>query len=1079
MIAMSDSLAVRPTPQRARTLHGILRSRLDLDIGHAHVGFFNRNSKQWQTESQREFLMRAAGCAMHMRSGGLVDGSAVILACSSPESTLLGFFGAILANAIPVVLPLRPAFDSQDVVANRIQQTRELLGTESWLLIESRNGKLVAPRPSDNLFLEFDVSDMRPLQVIDVLPNEPSGAISHIQLTSGSTGSGKGVAVTNASLLANIDALRDRIEVNPYDVFISWLPLYHDMGLVSKAILPFVLGVDTFLMSPFDFLSEPIRWLEAISMFRGTVSASPTFGYELVSSRVRHEQLENIDLSSWKSAYCGAEPISASVMRAFYEKFAASGLRSAAFTPSYGLAEATLAVTAIHTEETSRTIRVTRKSLSQLDKIELGSNDVDSVEVVALGKPVKGLSVSLRDSGGNEVDGELTCGEIVVNGTSVTDGWLENGGVITPFAFDGLRTGDIGFFENEELFVVDRIKNILIRNGHNYSSLVLEQAIATLLEVAPENVLVFDIDVLRNSGLTAVIETPRGVEPQILLQRILTGLDNLELRPEQFVFVKHGSVERTTSGKKRHVAIRNALRDGTLRNVLLRHELDHEHRHVVDLRDDHMSPDELELLDMVRSDVRRRGLTVEVSVHSHLTGDLDFDSLGIIELALRAESRFNVELEQRTIAEMKTVDDLLCAIRRTTHDGPFETGLSETLKQLKKRVPQFYTTIDDVRPNREISVDGRWMTDLSSCGYLGLEDRPEVAEAIESAHRHWGLQRWSTRAVGAPVSVRQLEQRLASKIGAPDTMVFGTITLLHVGVLPILAGQNGSILIDSAAHTSMQEATALARGKGVTTVSFRHGDLNELEAKLQRLSDKSNRIIALDGVYSMSGALLRLDDYKKLAEKYDAWLYVDDAHGFGVIGEHPSPAHPLGHNGNGIVRHTGGNYDRIFYVGGLGKAYSTAMGLISCPSPEYRELFHNAFTSIFGHLTSTSSIAQANAVLDIDERDGEAIRSQLTALIRQLVDGAENLGFQVRSRDSAIVNVIVGDVDSLITGTNVLWEDGIKITPAMFPAVPLDEGGLRFTVTATNTEEQIDKVLTSLGRLKVILSEQKSVARQP
>lgn len=1065
-------------------LCSVFRSRIVDESDSAVIGFYDRSLRSWTTQRQADFLRRSTDVATQLiRAGGSPRGY-VVVAASSPEATLLGFAGSILADMVPTILPIRPAFDGRGAIAQRIENAMSLLGTNTLTLVEHRNDKPIVQLDHDIHALALLPESIVGSDDPGNLPSRSTGPICHVQLTSGSTGTGKGVAVTHSSLLANITALRERIEVTPYDVFISWLPLYHDMGLVSKAMLPLVLGVDTYLMSPFDFLSDPHLWLRAISDHRGTVTASPTFGYNLVTKKVTDQQLSQLDLSSWKSAYCGAEPISADVARAFYARFAPCGLPTNAFTPSYGLAEATLAVTGIRTRERWRSLRVTQNSLSRLDEIEISDESDGSVEVVALGAPVDGLQLSLVDGDGHMITDELACGEIVVDGSSVAAGWLHDGGVLQPFDENGLHTGDIGFFHDGELFVVDRIKNIVIRNGHNYSAQVLEQTLASLAGVEIDDVIVIDRDIANGTGLTGVVELPKKISvAQPHLDAVLSGIDRFEPPLESIVFVRAGSLPRTTSGKKRHIAVRELLNNDALA-LLARHDM-HElplatagQEIALDLATlegqsqvtFESSSDEQELLELVSGHVRSRGLDIPVTMASRLQHDLDFDSLGLLDLAMHAEENYSIQLSQGIVANLKTVRDLALAVNAARDNTSTSTGgLAAALKRLKERVPQYYTVVDDVKESRQILVEGRWMTDFGSCGYLGLEDEPDVLDAIDVAHRKWGLQRWSTRAVGLARPVLEIERRLASLIGVPDTMVFGTITLLHIGVLPILAGNDGVIVIDTAAHTSMQEAAALARGKGTSVVPFKHGCVEDLRMRLEMHRDRARRIIVLDGIYSMSGAALDVRTYQTLAEEYDAMLYIDDAHGFGVVGEYPTQEQPLGHRGNGIVRHSGCDYNRIIYVGGLGKAYSTSMGFVSCPTPEYRNLFHSASTTIFGHLASTSVLAQVDAVLDINERDGEQRRERLCSLLTQLADGVEALGYEIRSRDSAVLNVIVGDIESLITATNVLWEDGIKITPAMFPAVPLDEGGLRFTVTATNTPEQVDQVLKSLTRLRPLL----------
>lgn len=1063
---------------RANDLSACFAERMKEPKSASSISFYDRPTKSWKSENQADFLRRSTAVSDLLQSAELRPGDHVILATSSPEATLLAFVGSVVVGAIPTVLPIRTAFDGREVIARRIIDASHLLGNRTTVVVESKAGRLIADPPADVPWVSFDVSDCRsPLKLPPEI-GQSSGPISHVQLTSGSTGAGKGVAVTHANVFANIRALQERAAISAYDVYVSWLPLYHDMGLVSQALMTLTLDIELFLMSPFDFLADPSLWLRTMSEKRGSVTASPAFGYDLVTERVTDEELVALDLSSWKSAYCGAEPIRAAGVRRFFDKFAPCGLRPETFTPSYGLAEATLAVTGIESSQVWRTISVSKSSLGKLGKVDV-SGPEPTVEVVALGKPVDGLTVYLLDGDGHRVTEELVCGEVVVRGSSVAAGWIREGGVLEPFGNDGLHTGDIGFMQDGELFVVERIKNIVIRNGHNYSAQVLEQTLAGIADVSADEVVVLDRDIVAGSGLTGVVELPKHVDVSAALNDVLSRADEFEPPLESVVFVKRGSLPRTTSGKKQHMATREALNSGFLATLLeadvapTKREVVAEENVDVDLIALGKASEtagalerERTLLAIVATAVRSRGIDAPVIMSSTLQHDLDIDSLGLLELAMQCEEAFSVEMTREAVADVRTVRDLMNAVVEAKPKGDALGGLMSQFERLKAEVPQYYTVVDDVRPGREILVQGRWMTDFGSCGYLGLEERPEIAHAATAMHLKWGSQRWSTRAVGLPRPVLELERRLADVIGVEDTMIFGTITLLHTGVLPVLAGVDGAIIIDSAAHTSMQEAAALARGKGTSVMPFRHGNLLDLESKLRKSVGKSNRIVVLDGVYSMSGSLLQLESYQALAKKYDAWLYVDDAHGFGVVGEEPSIENPLGRRGNGIVKHLGGTYDRLIYVGGLGKAYSTPLGFVSCPTPEFRELFHSASTVIFGHLTTPAVIGQAMKSLEINDAEGDILRNRLIELRSQLVDGAEKLGFEVRSRDSAVINVVIGDVDSLILATNVLWDDGVKITPAMFPAVPLNEGGLRFTITATNTPAQVEQVLASLTRIR-------------
>lgn len=552
-----------------------LRERLDYQADSSVIGFYDRSKKEFVNQTQQQFLRRAANFGSSLRSSGVEQNSYVLLATSTPEATLLGFLGAIFAGAIPSILPVRPAFDGREAITKRIREALVLLGADSRVVVESKNGKAIVPMDSIPNAQVIDISLVGEVRSLDEVPDVRPSSFSHVQLTSGSTGAGKGVAVGHSSVLANINALGERIQITPYDVIVSWLPLYHDMGLISKALMPLVLRADAYLMSPFDFLVDPYVWIKAMSEKRGTATGSPTFGYDLVTKKITEDQLLDLDLSSWKLAFCGAEPITSRVAEGFYEKFAGCGLRPEVFTPSYGLAEATLVVTASESGSTWRSLSVTRSSLSQMDKIDLVKEIADASdvsEVVALGPPVSGLEVGLVDQAGSVIESDLVCGEVVVRGSSVAAGMIQDGGEVVPFEGNLLHTGDVGFFENGELFIVERIKNIIIRNGQNYSSNVLEDTLAQLSGVNVSDVVVLDRDILSGTGLTGVVEVDVKADLEEKLQRILDGVDRFEPPLESVIFVKAGSLERTTSGKKRHSAVRQALLNIKL-NVLKEYQV--------------------------------------------------------------------------------------------------------------------------------------------------------------------------------------------------------------------------------------------------------------------------------------------------------------------------------------------------------------------------------------------------------------------------------------------------------------------------------------------------------------------------
>ncbi len=383
-------------------------------------------------------------------------------------------------------------------------------------------------------------------------------------------------------------------------------------------------------------------------------------------------------------------------------------------------------------------------------------------------------------------------------------------------------------------------------------------------------------------------------------------------------------------------------------------------------------------------------------------------------------------------------------------------------------VPQIYAVVTE-QIGRKVKVEGRWIFDFASCNYLGIDLQPEVMEAIPPALKKWGVHPSWTRAVASPGIYEDLEHALADLLGAPMTLVFPAITLLHAGVLPVLAGDAGIIIKDISAHHSIIEACRLAQTHGAEYIDFKHNDPVDLEAKLARYPRERTKIIAIDGVYSMSGEYPPLPAFARLAKEYNCWVYIDDAHGIGVIGENPSPEAPYGHKGNGIVRYYGLDYvqDRLIYVAGLSKSFSSFGAFISCNDMKMKNLFRSASTFIFSGPSPTASLASAIAGIQLNQRDGEMWRAEIYRLTHRMITGSKALGFEVINDNYfPIVCVVIGKTRDVVEACKILWEYGILITPALYPIVPKDKGLLRFSITAANTEEEIDRAVESLAAVR-------------
>jgi 8-amino-7-oxononanoate synthase len=363
---------------------------------------------------------------------------------------------------------------------------------------------------------------------------------------------------------------------------------------------------------------------------------------------------------------------------------------------------------------------------------------------------------------------------------------------------------------------------------------------------------------------------------------------------------------------------------------------------------------------------------------------------------------------------------------------------------------------------RMIEVDGHWIADFASCNYLGLDLDEEVIASVEPALRAWGVHPSWCRLVASPHLYARCEAALAELIGAEDFLVLPTVTLVHIGVIPALAGKDSVIFLDKFAHMTMYQAAKMARDSGCKLVSFPQDDYERLEDLLQQHRAATKKIVLVDGVYSMTGRYLDLPRVAALAKRYEAAVYVDDAHGFGVVGERPTKEMPYGFRGNGIVRHFGLGYedDSVIYVAGFSKALSSLAAGVACSKATKAFLKAYATPYDLSGPCPTASLASLLAGLAVNASRGDEARAKLHALTRRAVDGLRGLGFHVENDNYfPIVSVWCGDNDRLIEASRILFDAGVLLTLGPYPMIPAGMEELRITLTAANTEEQVDGYL--------------------
>jgi 8-amino-7-oxononanoate synthase len=390
---------------------------------------------------------------------------------------------------------------------------------------------------------------------------------------------------------------------------------------------------------------------------------------------------------------------------------------------------------------------------------------------------------------------------------------------------------------------------------------------------------------------------------------------------------------------------------------------------------------------------------------------------------------------------------------------------TEDLARLQYSHRMLDAVIDEI-DGRDIRIGDHWLTDYASCNYLGLDLDEEIINAVPEYLAKWGTHPSWSRLLGSPILYEEIEDKLTSLLGAEDTLVLPTITHIHMSVIPVLAG-GGTLFLDSRAHKTIYDGCAMAEARGATVERFRHNDLDELEALLRANDWRRPGMILIDGVNSMTGNAPDLHAFAALAREHGALLYVDDAHGFGVVGERSdAEVCDYGARGNSIVRHLNETYDNVVLVGGFSKAYSSLLAFLACPTPVKQVLKTAAPPYLYSGPSPVASLATVLEGLRVNETRGEQLRGTLHRLTWRVLDRLNELGVYTPNQSGfPIVEIPLADPDSLDAVGDLLFDRGIYVTMAAYPLVPRNEVGFRLQLTSANTDAQVDHLCDVLGEV--------------
>ena len=704
-----------------RTLVQSLQRRAAQTPDQVALRFLAESAEHSVVLSYRDLDQRARTIAAALQANAALGDRAVLLFPSGPDY-VAAFFGCLYAGVIAV-----PAYPPESTRRHHQERLLSIISDAEPRLL------LTIASLAEGL---SQIENAPPVLSVDSLENagdwiapdlQPDD-IAFLQYTSGSTALPKGVQVSHGNLVANEVLIRRGfgIDLNPDDVIVSWLPLYHDMGLIGGLLQPIFSGVPCVLMSPAYFLGRPLRWLEAISQYGGTISGGPDFAYRLCSERVSESALERLDLSTWRVAYSGSEPIRLDTLDRFAEKFAACGFSSDNFFASYGLAEATLFVAGGTRGQGIPALRVDETALAA-NRAEPGQGSA----IMSCGTSQPEHAVLIVDPHTLNELPDNRVGELWASGPSIAHGYWRNPEATakTFVQHDGrtwLRTGDLGFIRFGEVYITGRLKDLLIVRGHNLYPQDIEQTIEREVEVVRKGrVAAFAVNDQGLEGIGIAAEISRSVQkilpPEALIKAIRQAVaEAYQEAPSVVVLLNPGALPKTSSGKVQRAACALRHADGSLDSYAQFPDLQ-------GLAGDAALESELQQQIAAIWCEQLQVATVAADDHFFLLGG---NSITATQVVARLRETLGLELNLRMLFEAPTLSTFAANVTQLQQDGGVAQGAIHALSR-QDELPQ------SLAQNRLWIT---WQLDPQSSAYTipgGLRLRGELDEdAVRLSFQH-------------------------------------------------------------------------------------------------------------------------------------------------------------------------------------------------------------------------------------------------------------------------------------------------------------------------------------------------------
>lgn len=1061
----------------------------------------------------------ARACAAFLQSKNL-QGERALLLYPPGLDFLIGYFGCLYAGAVAV--PAYPPKKNRTVT--RIQAISQDAEAKIALTVAGELEKFdqqpdafdEAPQLRNLIWQATDALDPALADRWQAPEIDPTD-LAMLQYTSGSTGTPKGVMLTHRNLIKNCQYIAELFQGLPGGSGLTWLPLYHDMGLVGGVLKPMFIGRPNVLMSPMSFLARPVRWLRAISTYGITISGGPNFAYELCNEKIDPADCEGLDLSKWTLAFNGAEPIRSETLEKFSQKFAPYGFAHSSHYPCYGMAETTLLVTGGVKQDPPVIRTFDGPALDAKRVVVTGENDPHGRRLVGCGKPVAEERMVVVDPQTRRELPAGEVGEIWIDIPSKGLGYWHKPDItqetFLAYLADGttgpfLRTGDLGFLDDGELFVTGRLKDLIIIRGVNRYPQDIEQTVERAHpKIQSNGAAAFAVDQAGRERLIVVCEVERSphldYDPLIQSVRQAVAAEH-DVPPDAVVLVRKQSIPKTSSGKIQRHACKQEYLKGEL------HELARWTAGDAATARPTVKPGEAPPLSGTDGEVAQPDSTVvavvlqairdigqerarDLTLETNLL-ELGLDSLERTQIAATLEDAFGGRFPDEVLAEIETVRSVALAVER--HLGPapqkvhpLQKALNGSAKRARTgEIPESFYRFDSLPEYERLKasmrmleaagtrnpffhshesvtsatalIEGQRVINFSNYDYVGMSADPVVQAGAKAAIDRFGTSVSASRLVSGQKTIHdELERELADFLGVPASLLFSAGHATNQSTISHLMDKDDLILHDALAHNSI---VAGAEASKARRRAFRHNDWQHLDELLSDLRPEYRRaLVVVEGVYSMDGDFPDLARFIEVKKAHKAWLYVDEAHSLGTMGA----------TGRGVSEAQNVDPNQVdVWMGTLSKSLGSCGGYVAGSQELIEYLKYTNPFFVFSCGISPGNVGAALAAIRQLKKHPDRVKKlqdNSKLFLRLAREAGLNTG---SSEGTAVVPVITGSSMLALELSQTLREQGVHAMPILYPAVADEEARVRFFISSMHTEDQIrttvEATADSLDRLR-------------